>query len=175
LRVQRILVQISAKRPHISLRLPENNKLMLDFKKTVIFLVPIIANSKHVQQFCEGLHIFCTNFLRFGPDFHQIKNFGGAVAPLHHASYISELKSKNLQNGLFKNNRQKNAYFMDDASKTRGIKLSNIETWLLFAATYQNSWLRACSNALHYVLFCVFLSSCVLQSVCSYYGLRVCS
>jgi len=37
-------------------------------------------------------------------------------------SYMSELKRKNWLNILFKNERQKNAHFMDDASKTRGIK-----------------------------------------------------
>ena len=33
-------------------------------------------------------------------------------------------------------------------------------------------WLRWL-HALYYVLSCLFLSTCVLQSVCSYYGLRV--
>jgi len=53
---------------------------MHDLKK-MIFLGAIFVKSKHVQQFCEGLHIFCTNFLRFFLYFHQIKTFGGAVAP----------------------------------------------------------------------------------------------
>jgi len=51
---------------------------------------------------------------------------------------------KNLLNILFTNKRQKNAHFMDDAWKTWGIKKSNVETWLLFAPPYRNSWLRAC-------------------------------
>ena len=93
---------------------------MHDLKKK--FFGAIFVKSKHVQQFCESVHIFCTNFLRFGPDFHQIKTFGVQLHPLHPASYISQLKWKNLQNILFKNKRQKNAYFMDDVSKTRGIK-----------------------------------------------------
>jgi len=50
--------------------------------KKKIFLGAIFVKSKHVQQFSEDSHIFCTNFLRFCPDFHQIKTFGGAVAPL---------------------------------------------------------------------------------------------
>jgi len=53
---------------------------MHDLKKK-FFLVAIFVKSKHVPQFCEGLHIFCRNFLRFGPNFHQIKTFGGALAP----------------------------------------------------------------------------------------------
>jgi len=32
---------------------------------------------------------------------------------------------------------------MIDALKTRGIKYSHVETWLLFAPPYQNFWLRA--------------------------------
>jgi len=45
-------------------------------KKNNNFFGKIFENSKHVQQFYEGLHTFCTNFLRFGTDFHQIKTFG---------------------------------------------------------------------------------------------------
>jgi len=51
------------------------------YKNIDNFLGAIFVKSKHVQQFCEGLHIFCTKFLRFCPDFHQLKTFGGAVAP----------------------------------------------------------------------------------------------
>ena len=36
---------------------------------------------KHIQRFCERFHKFCQNFYRFCPDFHQIKNFGGVLAP----------------------------------------------------------------------------------------------
>jgi len=32
---------------------------------------------------------------------------------------------------------------LDDASKTRSIKYSNVETFLLFTPRYQNFWLRA--------------------------------
>jgi len=35
--------------------------------------------------------------------------------------------------------RHKNASFIDDALKTRGIKYLNTETWLLFAPPYQIS------------------------------------
>jgi len=31
---------------------------------------------------------------------------------------------------------------------------------------FVSPWLRLCFNALYYVLFCLFLSTCVLQSVC---------
>jgi len=51
---------------------------MISEKKN-IFSGAIFVKSNHVQQFCEGLHIFCTNFLRFCLYFHQIKTFGGAV------------------------------------------------------------------------------------------------
>ena len=37
---------------------------------------------------------------------------------------------------------RKNARFMDDALKTRGIKYLNIGTWLLFSRLYQNFWFR---------------------------------
>jgi len=56
---------------------------MHDFQKKIIFLGAIFVKSKHVQQFCESLHIFCTNFLRFGLDFHQMKTLGVQLHPLH--------------------------------------------------------------------------------------------
>ena len=78
-----IFAQISSKLPQFPFNCPKTTKLMHDFRKKIIIIVlgAIFVKSKHVQQFCEGLHIFCTNFLRFCPDFHQIKTFGGAVAP----------------------------------------------------------------------------------------------
>jgi len=45
------------------------------------FLGTIFVKSKHVQRFCVDLHIFCTNLLRFRPDFHQIKTFGVRLHP----------------------------------------------------------------------------------------------
>jgi len=53
-----------------------------------LILDAIFMKSKHIQRFCETFHKFCSNFHRFSPDFkwffpdfHQIKSFGGAVAP----------------------------------------------------------------------------------------------
>jgi len=53
----------------------------------------------HIQQFCEGLHIFCPNFLTvcpdfkgFFPDFNQIKLFGVRLHPCTPACYTSDLK-----------------------------------------------------------------------------------
>jgi len=42
--------------------------------------------------------------------------------------------------------RHKNASFIDDALKTRGIKYLNTDTWLLFAPPLSNFWLRACRD-----------------------------
>jgi len=46
-------------------------------KKNVFTFIfgAIFAKSTHIHQFCEGLQIFCPNFLTFFPDFHQIKIF----------------------------------------------------------------------------------------------------
>ena len=56
---------------------------------------------------------------------------------------------------LFEKITRKNARFVDDALKTRGIKYLNIGTWLLFASTYQNfslrAWLQAHSRCLNKV------------------------
>jgi len=58
----------------------------MNSKKIMItFLGAIFVKSKHGQQFREDLHIFCTNFLRFCPDFHQIKLLGcGSIPRLLH-------------------------------------------------------------------------------------------
>jgi len=47
---------------------------MISKKNKFSYLGAVLVKSKHVQQFCEGLHIFC-------PDFHEIKTFGAAVTP----------------------------------------------------------------------------------------------
>ena len=56
-------------------------------------------------------------------------------------------------NILIKKKRQKNAPFVDDASKTRDIKLSNVETCMLFASPLQK-FLATClgSPLLTYVV-----------------------
>jgi len=46
-------------------------------KKITIFWVPFLQNQSTYINFAKVY----TYFLRFGPDFHQIKTFGGAVAP----------------------------------------------------------------------------------------------
>jgi len=59
----------------------------------------IIFKSKHIgRHFCsdfhlvlEGSQIFLPDFREFCPDFHQIKNFGGAVAPLSPLPPIPEV------------------------------------------------------------------------------------
>jgi len=60
-----------------------------DLKKSFVNSGAIIFKSKHVgRHFCsdfqavlEGAQRFCPYFMGFCPDFHQIKTFGGAVAP----------------------------------------------------------------------------------------------
>jgi len=76
--------------PKFLLTCPKTIKLKHDFQKNVFTFIlgAIFVNSTHIQQFCEGVHIFFPNFLTFCPDFkgfcpdfQQIKTFGGAVAP----------------------------------------------------------------------------------------------
>jgi len=44
---------------------------------------------------------------------------------------------------MIQKKHQKNAPFIDDVLKTRGIKYSHVETWLLFDPLHLNFWLRA--------------------------------
>jgi len=46
-------------------------------------------------------------------------------------------------NIIIQKSDQKNARFMNNAWKTRGVGYFNVETWMLFALPYQNSSLRA--------------------------------
>jgi len=64
-------------------------------KKTLhVNLGAIIFKSEHVgRHFCsdfqdvlEGSQIFCPDFMGFFPNFHQVKTFGGAVAPPNYTS-----------------------------------------------------------------------------------------
>ena len=56
--------------------------------------------------------------------------------------------------------------------------LKSVTLWFCLQCSCKKC-LQSCDsasfNAMYYVRFCLLLSTCVLQSVCSYYGLRVCS
>ena len=69
----------------ISPNLPEKNKIKTwppkEKKVCTLILGAIFVKSKHIQRFCERFYKFCQKFHRCFPDFRQIKNFGGAVAP----------------------------------------------------------------------------------------------
>ena len=68
--------------PKFRLTWLKRTKWKHDLQKKRIWVVGAISvKSKHILQFCEGVHTFCPNFHRFCPDFYQIKGFGGAVAP----------------------------------------------------------------------------------------------
>ena len=53
--------------------------------------------------------------------------------------------SLNQKRTIQKNRCQNKEHFMDDVIlETRGIIYLNVESWFLFAPSYQNFWLRAC-------------------------------
>jgi len=65
-----IIAQIPPKLAQITLTCPKRTKSTHDFQKNVFSFIfgTIFTKSKLIQQFCEGLHIFCQSFLRFCPE-----------------------------------------------------------------------------------------------------------
>jgi len=114
---------------------------MHEFEKIIIiFLGAIFVKSKHVQQFCEDLHIFCTNLLRFFRIFTKSKLLGCAWTPclLHQWT-----KMKKLTEHIIQKQAPEKCTFHGWCFENKGHKIIKCWELAVVCTPNQNSWLRA--------------------------------